>query len=212
MNRFYLLALCLLATGSLSAQRPNQFPVQPQQPGQTIVLPTDTTGSDADTAIVKNGFLSLFKGKPGKAALYGLLIPSGGQVYNRKWWKVPLALGVDGGLVYALITNRKNFRVTQTDYLSALQMNPVPGNIGQLKERRDYYRKWSEYSWVWLIAGHLLTVVDAYVDRHLMDFDISPDLTAVPGASGIRVTAGLGLKIKLDTAKPQAKPHLLTIP
>jgi len=212
MKYLYILAFLLACSLSVYSQRPTQFPGQSQAPGQSVFLPSDTTGTDSDTAIVKNGFLSLFKGKPGKAALYSLVIPSGGQVYNRRWWKVPLALGIDGGLVYALVTNRKNFRTTQNDYLTALKMNPVPANIGQLKERRDYFRKWSEYSWVWLIAGHLLTVVDAYVDRHLMDFDISPDLTGLPGTSGITGTPCVALKINLDTRRLLSKPHPLIIP
>jgi len=41
------------------------------------------------------GFFSLFKGEPGRAALYSLVIPGGGQFYNRRWWKVPLAIGAD---------------------------------------------------------------------------------------------------------------------
>jgi hypothetical protein len=57
----------------------------------------DTSFNEADTIINKGGFFSIFKGKPGKAALYSLIIPGGGQIYNKKWWKVPLALGIDVG-------------------------------------------------------------------------------------------------------------------
>lgn len=165
----------------------------------TGVALQDTGYNESDTIINKNGFFSLFKGKPGKAALYSLIIPSGGQIYNKKWWKVPLALGIDGGLAYVLITNRKSYKESQNEYVAALNKQPVPSNLGLLKQQRDYYRKWSEYAWIWIIAGHLLTVVDAYVDRHLMDFDISSDLTSAYnlGNVGFPLYAKAGIKINL---------------
>jgi hypothetical protein len=141
--------------------------------GRPILI--DTVASENDTIINKNGFFSLFKGKPGRAAFYSLVIPSGGQIYNKRWWKVPLALGIDGGLTYVLINNRKLYGEAQDLYEKALtEKDPL---ASRYKDQRDYYRKWSEYAWVWLVAGHLMTVIDAYVDRHLMDFDISPDLS-----------------------------------
>lgn len=184
-----------------------------QDPFQNISQP-DTSSNEGDTIINKNGFFSLFKGKPGKAALLSLLIPSGGQVYNKKWWKVPLALGIDAGLTYTLISNRKNYSLAQSEYEFALRPPGQP-NLSAIRQKRDFYRKWSEYSWIWLIAGHLLTVVDAYVDRHLMDFDVSDDLTISQGWNniGMPLYAKAGLKINLwsiQTPKPNplfpAKP------
>lgn len=137
----------------------------------------DTTYDENDTIINKNGFFSLFKGKPGKAALYSLIIPSGGQIYNKRWWKVPLALGIDGGLTYVLIHNKNLYKETQALYLKTLKIDPKGSLVGVLRQKRDYYQKYSEYAWIWLIGGHLMTVIDAYVDRHLMDFDVSPDLS-----------------------------------
>lgn len=176
-----------------------------QDPFQDISQ-TDSTANEGDTIINKNGFFSLFKGKPGKAALLSLLIPSGGQVYNKKWWKVPLALGVDAGLTYTLISNRKNYSLAQSEYEFALTQPGQP-SISAIRQKRDFYRKWSEYSWIWLIAGHLLTVVDAYVDRHLMDFDVSDDLTFSHDLHniGFPLYAKAGIKINLwsvQTSKP----------
>jgi len=169
--------------------------------GKPIVLDTSAL-NDNDTIINKNGFFSLFKGKPGKAALYGLLIPSGGQIYNKKWWKVPLALGIDGSLTYVLIFNRQQYNKSEKRYLELLaEGSPL---ASRYKQQRDYYRKWSEYSWLWLIGGHLITVVDAFVDRHLMDFDISPDLSIVPEYIPVQngffvLNAGIRLNISTKT-------------
>ncbi len=165
----------------------------------------DTAVNEADTIISKGGFLTLFEGKPGRAALYGLLIPSGGQIYNKKWWKVPLALSIDAGLTYVLVTNRSNYKRAQAEYTAALA-NPVQEDLGRLREVRNFYRKWSEYSWIWLIGGHMITVLDAYVDRHLMDFDISEDITIEPvfeRNTGLTQYAGVGVFIPIQKNKKQ---------
>ena len=176
-------------------------------------IQVDTTFDENDTTIVKNGFLSLFKGKPGKAALYSLLIPSGGQIYNKRWWKVPLALGIDGGLTYVLIHNRSLYK--ETAQLYETELTEKGPNVNFLKEKRDYYLKWSEYAWLWLIGGHLMTVIDAYVDRHLMDFDISPDLSFTPvitpdASKNISTTISAGIKINLAKAEKSIPNPMFT--
>lgn len=181
----------------------NQFQANTIQP--------DTSFNEADTLVNKNGLFSIFKGKPGKAALYSLIIPAGGQIYNKKWWKVPFALGIDGGLTYVLITNRSNYRKTQQAYQTALA-TPGAENVARLKQQRDFYRKWSEYAWIWLIGGHILTVADAFVDRHLMDFDVSDDLTVsnkylYPYESS--ATMRLGFCFNLNSKTTSGQPKLL---
>jgi hypothetical protein len=166
-------------------------------------ISSDTAVNEADTIISKGGFLTLFEGKPGRAALYGLLIPAGGQIYNRKWWKVPIALSIDASLAYVLVTNRNNYKSAQAEYTAALA-NPMKEDLNRLREVRNFYRKWSEYSWIWMIGGHLITVLDAYVDRHLMDFDISEDITLEPVFErniGLPQYAGIGIFIPLQKGR-----------
>ncbi|MCZ2101456.1 MAG: DUF5683 domain-containing protein [Chitinophagales bacterium] len=182
--------------GSLKAQINSHTNLDPF--GNPILIDTSAYNEN-DTIINKNGFFSLFKGKPGRAALYSLVIPSGGQIYNKKWWKVPLALGIDGSLTYVLIFNRNQYKQSNKKYLEYLALEDPLAN--RYKQQRDYYRKWSEYSWLWLIGGHLITVVDAFVDRHLMDFDISPDLSFQPDIYPIQERSYVlqaGIKIKLN--------------
>ncbi len=139
----------------------------------------DTVYNPSDTIINKNGFLSIFTGKPGKAALYGLLIPSGGQIYNRKWWKVPIALGIDGGAAYWVIYTRNTYTDTRDLYREIIntENHPLAGAAERVRQERNEFRKMSEMSWIWLVVAHIFTIMDAYVDRHMMDFDISPDLS-----------------------------------
>ncbi|MBK8699994.1 MAG: hypothetical protein IPN29_10880 [Saprospiraceae bacterium] len=128
----------------------------------------------------RNTFKTIFRGNPGKAALYSLLIPAGGQVYNRKWWKVPLALGVDGYFTWNLIQQNRNFNKYDQIVNNYNLPTPIPDpEVPEASARnfRSQARTNKEYALVYLIVGHLVTVFDAYVDRHLLDFDISDDLS-----------------------------------
>ena len=132
------------------------------------------TLSDNDTIINKGGLLTLFEGKPGRAALYGLLLPGGGQIYNKRWWKVPIAVGLDATAVWWLSFNARNYTISQAEFLVAFNTNE---NVSFYRAKRDLYRKNKEYAYLYLIGAHLLTVMEAYVDRHMMDFNVSDDLT-----------------------------------
>ena len=162
-----------------------------------------------DTLINKNGFFSLFRGKPGKAALYSLILPGGGQVYNKKWLKVPLAIALDGFTLYNVINSRQLYNRAQEIYLEALvEQNST--RINRARAQRDVFRKQNEYSYIWFGLGHLLTIVDAYVDRHLMDFDVSTDLSISPvsnqGNSYFPVINFISISYKLN--KTDSRKHL----
>jgi len=166
-------------------------------PGTSLIEPDSL--DENDTIIVKNGFISLFEGKPGKAALYSLIIPGGGQLYNRKYWKVPLALAIDGGLVYNIYFQNQQYRRYQDAYILALQQGEPSTTVNSLREQRNFYRKWREYSWVFFIAGHMFTALDAYVDRHLLEFDIREDVGFYEkGNPGFPLQGSLTLHIPLN--------------
>ena len=170
---------------------------------QAIIL-QDTSSNPNDSIINKNGFFSLFKGKPGRAAFYSLIIPGGGQAYNRKYWKIPIAVGIDVSLTYVLIFNTNQYNKTQELYLNAIKdKDPL---VSRYKLQRDGARKAREYSYIYLIIGHLSTVIDAFVDQHLMDFDVSDDLTNVYSRDLlIPSIAKVGVNIPLNkTSKTKA--------
>jgi hypothetical protein len=73
-----------------------------------------------------------------------------------------------------LIYTRSNYKSSQVAYEKAISENTP---TSRLKQQRDFYRKQSEYAWIVLLVGHIVTVADAYVDRHMMTFDVSDDLT-----------------------------------
>lgn len=129
-------------------------------------------------------FKKLFRGKPGKAALYGLIIPGGGQIYNKKYFSAAIAIGVDIGLLAYTIDNYRYFHVLNDAYLCLLNDTGCEGipTYGQtdaaiFKTPRANARQRLEYSYLYLGIGHITTILWAYVQAHLMDFDDSEDLS-----------------------------------
>jgi hypothetical protein len=168
----------------LRTNRPTSAPVSPVnnnlgQNNPPIAL-SDSTKKDTNKV---NTFKTLFKGKPGKAALYGLILPGGGQLYNKRWWKAPLAWGIDGWFTYELIRKKRqynDFNKILENYASDPSYKHPEYTKAQAINFRTATRGNVEYAWVYLTLGHLFTVFEAYVDRHLMDFDVSNDLVIYP--------------------------------
>jgi hypothetical protein len=192
--KLIIAAFIILLSGSLLKSQ--NIPVNNNQ---NTAIDQDTIVSD--TSINKEGmFKTLFRGKPGKAALYSLLLPGAGQLYNRKYWKWSLAAAIDGSCAYWLIFTRSNYKENQRKLEEGLAMPVRPPDIEQTRALRNRYRKLSEYAWLIMVGGHMIPVFDAYVDRHLMHFDVSPDLSTIPmNSSGPALTyTGLKFSLYLD--------------
>ncbi len=154
---------------------------------QVDSLSTDEVFVEQDSSKTKKediGLLYMFKGKPGRAALYSLCIPSAGQFYNRKYWKAPIILAAEVGAVATAIYFNQEFKDAQEYYIFLLNGGTPEidraQNSSSARKLRDEARQTSEYIWFGFGVFHLVTVIDAFVDRHLMDFDISEDLTLRP--------------------------------
>ena len=132
---------------------------------------------------------------PTKATWLALVIPGGGQIYNRKFWKLPIFYGGFAGCAYALTWNSKMYNDYADAYRDAVNGNwnsssitdllppGYTGNISHsqltetLRRRKDTYRRYRDLSIFAFAAVYLLSVVDAYVDAELSNFDITPDLS-----------------------------------
>ena len=130
---------------------------------------------------------------PTKATWLALVIPGGGQIYNRTYWKLPIFYGGFAGCAYALTWNSKMYKDYSTAYKDAMNGNMQSSSITdllppgykisetQLKEllrkRKDTYRRYRDLSIFAFIGVYLLSVIDAYVDAELSNFDITPDLS-----------------------------------
>ncbi len=117
---------------------------------------------------------------PGKAALFSAIFPGGGQIYNRKYWKLPIVYaGIGVSLYFGFY-----YRDTYLKYKEAYKME-LNGDSSEfhnyltpdgIRVARDQYRQWMETSYIIAGAFYVLQIVDALVDAHLADFDISDDL------------------------------------
>lgn len=136
-----------------------------------------------------------FTPNPNRAVWLALVIPGGGQIYNRKYWKLPLVYGGFVGCAYALNWNNQMYKDYSQAYLDIMDDDPntksyedflpVSANIsGQearyqeiFRKRKDLYRRQRDLSIFCFIGVYLLSVIDAYVDAELSNFDISKDLS-----------------------------------
>ena len=140
--------------------------------------------------------------------MFAAALPGLGQIYNRKYWKVPFVYAGFGALGYAVTFNTKNYNsfisayqdftdiIPETDsYLELLvNLNPAeydpvlhpetynPSTETWVKTTLlngvDYYRKYRDLSYIGIAAWYLLTIIDANVDASLFDYDITDDLKA----------------------------------
>lgn len=136
-----------------------------------------------------------FVPKPTKALWLSLVLPGAGQIYNRKYWKLPVIYGGFLGCAYALTWNQMMYRDYSQAYLDIMDDDPntksyldmlpprydITGREDQFKKifkrKKDFYRRYRDLSVFCFIGVYLLSVVDAYVDAQLSEFDISPDLS-----------------------------------
>ena len=137
-----------------------------------------------------------FNPNPMRAMWLSALCPGLGQIYNRRYWKLPIVIGAFVGLTYGMTWNNrmlndysKAYRdITDNDPNTRSYMDFYPPTVQEseldktwltstLKSRKDYYRRYRDICIISLAAVYILNVVDAYVDASMMHFDVSPDLS-----------------------------------
>jgi hypothetical protein len=146
----------------------------------------------------------LWKPDPVKAVWMGTLFPGLGQIYNRSYWKLPIVYGGLMGCTYAIIYTDNQYQSYKEAYRSIYydmmhssvtnspekpyiailpegytieKMGGVENYYQRLKEWQNTTRRYRDLSIAATVIVYALTLVDAYVDAQLFDFDISPDLT-----------------------------------
>ena len=131
---------------------------------------------------------------PEKATWLALIIPGGGQIYNRKYWKLPIVYGGFVGCLYAYNWNGQMYKDYRQAYLDIMDSDPNTDSFKDFfrpgynfeankeylksvfKKRKDRYRRWRDLSIFSFIGVYAISVIDAYVDAHLSSFDISEDI------------------------------------
>jgi hypothetical protein len=156
----------------------------------TIETSIDTTLIDSLVNGVKkdNPLRKFFKKpdglpQPRTSLILSLVVPGAGQVYNGKWWKVPLVYGAIGGLGYLINDNTNKYIQLRTAYKrkqAGLIHNFTDTRFDSstaLKSERDKYDKNRQLSYVGIVIVWLINGIEAFTDAHLMNFDVSDDLS-----------------------------------
>jgi len=139
---------------------------------------------------------STWKPDPKRALWLALVIPGGGQIYNRKYWKLPLVYGGFLGCIYAMSWNNSQYKDYAQAYLDLSDNDPSTASYNKFlhlgveitdgnkqryldifRKRKDKYRRWRDLSFFVMCGVYALSVIDAYVDAELSVFDISKDLS-----------------------------------
>ncbi len=157
----------------------------------------------ADTAKINNIIRHItdqdkrksFTPDPIRAMWLGIAFPGGGQIYNRKFWKLPVFYGGFLGCMYALTWNNMMLRDYSQAYLDIMDDDPTTASYEEMlplgysiegkeerfqtifKNKKDRFRKYRDLSVFAFIGVYGLSIIDAYVDAELSTFDISRDLS-----------------------------------
>ena len=144
---------------------------------------------------------------PTKAAIMSMALPGLGQVYNKKYWKVPIIYAGIGASLYFGVSNNKNYNDYKTAYITRVDgetEDPAFENISDenLLSSIDYYKRNRDLSFI--VAGlfYVFNIVDASVDAHLFTFPKNDNLSfniqpTMQYTQNNKLTKGLSLIIKL---------------
>lgn len=115
---------------------------------------------------------------PREAALRAAVLPGWGQLYNKKYWKIPLVYAGAAGIGYGIYWNNAQYQFFRNSYQEAfLSGNPQNINLQRLEVLRNETRRNKEQLIIFGILFYGLTIVDAIVDAHFSTYDISDDLS-----------------------------------
>lgn len=192
--------LWTVGVGSVRAQAEDSLFTAPP-----LVVPADSMEEDTIDAAALVGQLKLPKPKrdwntwrpDAKRAMWlAIVLPGAGQIYNRKYWKLPLFYGGFVGCAYAINWNGQMYHDYAQAYMDIMDDDPntqsynsflhlgatvTDSNKSRYQEifrkRKDRYRRYRDLSIFAMVAVYALSVIDAYVDASLSEFDISDDLS-----------------------------------
>ncbi|MDO4993961.1 MAG: DUF5683 domain-containing protein [Bacteroidales bacterium] len=157
-----------------------------------IILSSQDTLVSVNTALLEP---QRWVPDPKKAMWLAIVFPGAGQIYNRKYWKLPLFYGGFLGCVYAISWNNTMYRDYSQAFIDIMDDDPntrsyvnflprnydAEANRSRLQElfrkKKDYYRRYRDLSIFATIGVYLLSILDAYIDAELSSFDISRDLS-----------------------------------
>lgn len=163
-------------------------------PDSTLIAYADSIQRSVDDTLELNHFNN-WTPDPIRAMWLAMVVPGGGQMYNRKYWKLPIVYGGVVGCIYAVSWNAQMLRDYSQAYQDIMDSDPTTNSHIEMlplgyditgreehfksvfKRKKNFYRRNRDLS-IFCIAGvYLLSIIDAYVDAELSTFDIGSDLS-----------------------------------
>ena len=172
IKRFAIILLLFLSSVKLMAQ-------------DSLRVANDSVQMDAgpDTVLLKS-YAARYD--PRKALLYAAVVPGLGQIYNKKYWKLPLVYGGFFGIGYAINFYQQNYKEYKVQLFYNLDHgiaeddsdpnDPSGYTTSQLRTIVDKSRRERDFWVIMMGAMYILQMVDAHVDAHLKEFDLNPNL------------------------------------
>ncbi|MCQ2203432.1 MAG: DUF5683 domain-containing protein [Bacteroidales bacterium] len=207
---FTILSL-LVATLAFAQANNTEAPQDNNEPrleGEKVESVVITIPADTSVLVMPNGDKYIrsigphsMGHSPHTATMYAAILPGLGQIYNRKYWKLPILYGGIAALCYSIHFNNKYYKeyknayrdfvigdpnnksyVYIVEHRTSLTVEEVETTYrswfqNALKNKKDYYRRYRDLSYFGLIGVYVLQIVDAAVDAHFFTFDVSDDLT-----------------------------------
>ncbi|WP_235922011.1 DUF5683 domain-containing protein [Flavobacterium phycosphaerae] len=137
---------------------------------------------------------------PSKAAFYSAIVPGLGQAYNKKYWKIPIVYGAIGTSLYFYISNNKKYHKYRDAYKQRLagekdEFDYLDDN--RLIQAQRFYQRNRDLSLLITVGFYVLNIVDANVDAHLLQFNVSDKLSFQPEVyqNDINYKTNLGLTL-----------------
>ncbi len=140
---------------------------------------------------------------PSKAAFYSAILPGLGQAYNKKYWKIPIVYAALGTGIYFYVDNNNKYNRYRRAYKRRLagftddEFQGIVADNDALIDAQEFYQRNRDLSLLLTVVAYVLNIVDANVDAHLLQFNVSDDLSLRPhiDQNAVDFTRNLGVTL-----------------
>ena len=196
--------------------------IKPSQTSDSVLEKQDKIYSGTASQRERDSIEKKHRDNYRRATIYSAILPGAGQVYNKKYWKVPIVYTAIGIPAYAYFYNKSWYEKCQYALVVTINWPSTPDSVAAVAPplmpfvtsgdqagiitNRDNFRKNQDYSVLFFLLFYALNIVDATVDAHLKDFNVSSDLSfqikpvIFPGPTPIA-----GITFAFDIHKPRTR-------
>lgn len=176
-------------------------PLEAKRPRFEVPLDSAFVTAEDGTRIYRSVGWGGLGHSPHTATMYAAVLPGLGQIYNKKYWKLPILYGGVAALCYGIHFNGKHYKMYRNAYRDFIigdpnntswidvcndKTNLTPEQVQTtyhdwfeniLERKRDSYRRYRDLCYFGLVGVYLIQLIDATVDAHFFNFDVSDDLS-----------------------------------